>query len=288
MKYLLLLTLILLAVSCEENVPSWDELDAQERQNIRNRSSAKCKTDSEANIKKHLNNAREKMLGMARKQYWKIEFGENVANSSKETSYIYVWKRVGETVYFIHRDKSENISFIKMTADFNEKMLRDMLERNCEEDSADNIVVSTGASAASIFIKDRSFASPPDYYKLDTTFKTESRYPVFFVRYLYEQKKKKLKESGSSTVTETKTYIAKITATDDDFEDLPASYTGYTDPEFCIPDFTADPEAEDVGQIDLNYSQTQGLALNCVDSVAGPVNPVPVEMDMNFVPSNEL
>lgn len=287
MKYLFLLSLLFTVVSCEEEVPAWDKLDAQERANIRSRNSQKCLTNAESGIKQHAKNAREKMLGMERKHYWNLETGLST-DSTKDKSNIYVWKRTGEAVYFVYRDEKEKVIFIKMTASFNERMLRDLMEKNCTEDSADNVVVTTSSSAASILIKDRSFSSHPKYYKLDTTFKTESKYPIFFLKYLFEQKKKELKESGSSTVVKTETIVGKVESSGNDYNELPSTYDpGFSDPEFCIPKFTVD--ADNTGEIDLVISQTEGIELNCTDSVAGPANPDAATFpDMNFVPTNEL
>lgn len=271
-------------VSCEENVESWDTLTDEEQNNIRNRSSSKCKSQMASEVATYKKDTRVKLLEMNRRRYWKIETSKK--DSDKVLSYIYVWKRVGESIYFLHKkDGDDRHTFIKMTVDFNEKMINDLLETHCEDQKTDELLVSLGSKSSSILITDKPYSSPPDYYRLDTTYKTDIKYPVFFAKYLYEQKKKKLKESGSNTVTSTETFTAKVTATDDD-ADLPASYSSYSNAEFCVVNFRTDNETDETNEIDVTYDN--GFDFVCTTSASGPTNPVPAETDMNFVPSTEL
>lgn len=276
MKRILGLAFLLLATACEENVQSLKTLSDDEQDYIRNLSAAKCKTQSQPSFDKLKENSTDKMLELQEGDYWKIDKVGGTP-STTETTYIYVWKRNIDKIYLLIQEgtSSKRYSFLKLTTAFNEEVIQDLIEKKCLKTS--DFVVTNSTSTLTLKRKDVSEPEPPDYFKSDYTHNLSSSYPAIVMNFLYSQSKKKLKESGSSTVVSTTSYTSKVVKTGEDFE-LEDSYTDYGSANFCLMNYTIDGTTKK-----FNYPYT----MTCTTSTAGPTNPG-ADATLNFTPTTEL
>lgn len=281
MKLIWLAGLLLLASACEENVQSLNTLTDAEQDYIRGLSTAKCRNESQSSFDKMGDTSTEKILNLQRGDYWKID-RTGGSPSTTETTYIYVWNLVGNKLFLLIQEGTspKRYSFLKLTKEFNEEVINAMIDHKCTKSTT--VTFSQSSSTFSIKRKDITENEPPDYYKSDYTHSFSTAYPAIFMNYLVTQSKKKLKESGSSTVTSTTTYTGKVATTGEDFE-LEDFYTAYTNASFCIMDYT---------NVTDTYGTRKALAfpftMSCSTNAATPPTNSGGDATLNFTPTTEL
>jgi hypothetical protein len=260
--------------SCEENVPSYDDLSSDEQDYIRTIAESKCRSDLELSIANFKENSNEQLASYERGQYWKLELSKGTTVQS--TDYIYVWKVTGTDVYFLLQKTSGTgyeYKFYKMNQTYNSDMIDDLVDKKCTK------TYSMGISESSISITFSNLLSsePPTSYKSDLTYTAGSSTPAFFGLYNFSQAKKKLDDDGDVVSTENFTYKVTYGGNDADLADL---YTDYTNAKYCLIDY-ADGSS---GTKDLTFPYTDN---SCTTSVSGPVNPG-TDLTLDFTPTTEL
>ena len=260
--------------SCEENVPSYDDLSSDEQDYIRTIAETKCRSESEAPIANFKENSNEQLASYVRGQYWKLELSKG--STVQSTDYIYVWKVDGVNVYFLLQKTSGtgyDYKFYKMNQIYNSDMLDDFVDKKCTKTYS----MTIAESSISVTFSDIQSSEPPTSYKSDFTYTASSSTPVFFGLYNFSQAKKKLDEDGDVVSTENYTYKATYGGSDADLADL---YTDYTNAKYCLIDYA---NGSPSGTKDLVFPYTDN---SCTTAIAGPTNPGS-DTDLNF-PASEL
>jgi hypothetical protein len=260
--------------SCEENIPSYDDLSSDEQDYIRTIAESKCRTESEAPITNFKENSDEQLASYVRGQYWKLELSKG--STVQSTDYIYVWKVDGTNVYFLLQKTSGTgyeYKFYKMNQTYNDDMIDDLVDKKCTKTYSTTI----SESSISITFSDIQSSEPPTSYKSDFTYTASSSTPVFFGLYNFSQAKKKLDDDGDVVSTDNYTYKATYGGSDADLADL---YTDYTNAKYCLIDYI---DGSTPGTKDLTFPYTDN---SCTTSTLGPTNPGS-DTNLNF-PASEL
>lgn len=263
-----------MVTSCQESIPSYNDLSASEQDYIRTFSINRCKSEGASNISKFKTASNSAFGDYYRTQYWKIELTKD--STVQSTDYLYVWKVDGTTVYFLKQSAvgtGQEYKFYKVTQDFNSAMIDDLLQKRCEKTYS----ITNSSSSAAVTFTDLTSTEPPDSFKSNYSYSITSGTPLFFMNYNYTQLKKKLDTSGN--VTSSTNYAYKITY-GGTTTGLESSYTSYSNAKFCIFDYT-EPDATSK---DFVFPYTDN---NCSTNSTGPTNPG-TDATMNFDPTQEL
>jgi hypothetical protein len=260
--------------SCEQNIPSYDDLSSDEQDYIRTIAESKCRSDLELSIANFKENSNEQMASYVRGQYWKLELSKGTTVQS--TDYIYVWEVDGVNVYFLLQETSRNgyeYKFYKMNQEYNSDMIDDLVDKKCTKTYS----MTISDSQIAITFTDKQSYEPPTSYKSDLTYTASSSTPVFFGLYNFSQAKKKLDDDGDVVSTENYTYKATYVGNDAKLNPL---YTDYENEKYCLIDYA---NGSTPGTKDLTFPYTDN---SCTTEIAGPTNPG-TDTDLNF-PASEL
>ena len=238
MKFILLLSLVLLFSSCEENIESYDTLNAQEQAYIRSQARIKCEAETSADILDIIETSNSHLIQLLRLNTWDLVYkkDDNVIATSK----IYVWKVSGSTVYFLvsfTEGGSTSNKFVKFTSAINTEMFQDLRTKKCAKTLTLSVSPSllTGTTEEGPITIDSA-----SYYKLKTTNSFENPFPAFF-GFIYKKRVKKIYNDETNAVTSTETHdyvvdrVADVTTLDTNFE----SDTLYPNRKYCVVNYTA-------------------------------------------------
>ena len=273
-KIISIFLMLLLGVSCvEEEIPSYDDLTQDERDEIDQRSAQKCLDESESDFIQLKTDSNSNLSDFTRGDYWKLEYTNGTTSYS---NYIYVWKVTASAIYFLYQQTIESTTyhkFIKMTSALNGEMIDDLRVQKCNV--SDPLSVSHSSSSISISYKDVETSEGSTDYKTTTSYSTKSNFPAFFLSLIKEISKKKLNSDGAVTSTETFSY--KMTYVGDDEDVLESSYASYSNMSYCVHNYN--PTV--VKSFDFPFE------LNCENDGTTDANPG-ADASLNFVPSTEL
>lgn len=273
-KYFSILILLISLCACEEQVPSYDTLTPDEQTYINQRSEMLCRSNEEAAFSSFITTSNDEMSNFTRGKYWKVELTKNSGGSTvQSTDYIYVWKVDGTTVYFLYQQKDGSgfdYFFYKITQDFNNDMIRDLLDKKCTKTYS----LTTSSSLITLTRNNIASSEPPTNFSSNYTYKTKSVLPAFFNLYNFIQLKKTLNSSNVVTSSETWTYTISYVGVKND---LPTSFTSY-DANYCLFNYDDDGVEKD---LTFPYTDT------CVTAITGPTNPG-LDGTLNFNPAIEL
>ena len=273
-KIISIFLLLFLGVACvEEEIPSYDDLTQDERDEIDQRSAQKCLDESESDFLEFKTDSNSNLADFNRGDYWKLEYTNGTTSYS---NYIYVWKVTASAIYFLYQQTIESTTyhkFIKMTSALNGEMIDDLRIQKCNV--SDPLSVSQSTSSVSVSYKDVETTEGSTDYKTTTSYSSKSTYPAFFLSLIKEISKKKLNSDGAVTSTETFSY--KMTYVGDDEDVLESSYASYSNMSYCVHNYN--PTV--VKSFDFPFE------LNCETDGTTDANPG-ADASLNFVPSTEL
>lgn len=238
MKLILLLAFTLLISSCEENIESYDDLNAAEQLYIRTQARAKCMAETQEDFLDIIDTSNTQLLQLSRLDTWDLVYKKN--DAVIETSKIYVWKISGSTVYFLIsfvEGGSTSNKFVKITSTINSEMFQDLRTKKCDKD----LTLSTSPSLLTGTIEEGPITINADsYYKVKSTHSFVNTFPDFF-GFINKKRVKKIYNDDTDAVTSTDTYdfiitrVTDVTSLDTNF----ASDTLYPNKEYCVVDYTA-------------------------------------------------
>jgi hypothetical protein len=274
MKIISIFILLIFGVACvQEEIPSYDDLSQDERDEIDQRSAQKCLDESASDFSEFKTDSNSNLADFTRGDYWKLEYSNGTTTYN---NYVYVWKVTASAIYFLYQQTIESTTyhkFIKMTSTFNGEMIDDLRVQKCNV--SDPLSVSESASSISVSFQDVETTEGSTDYKTTTTYSTNSNYPAFFASLNKEISKKKLNDDGDVTSTEKFSY--KISYVGDDEDVLESSYANYSNMSYCVHNYN--PTA--LKSFDFPFE------LNCENDGVTNANPS-TDATLDFVPSTEL
>lgn len=254
MKLLLAACLFFLVSACQENVPSYNDLTANEQGYIRDLAGNNCRSDCLSDFTDIKATSNVQLAKFERGYYWKIEIpGTTVLD------YLYVWKVTGTTVFFLYQQKTgttTNHYFIKMTPTFNGEMVDDFRIQKCASKIP---AITQSSSSFSIKFTDVMSTEGSTKYRTDTTYSGLDTTPAFFS--LWSQKIFKEKLDSNSNVTSSENLAYKITYVADN-ADLLDTYSSYTNIKYCVYKYTNATPKTFIYPFELNCVETSATDPN--------------------------
>lgn len=280
MKYtsLVLMSALLLSVSCETVKEAGNTLTDDERAYLAQQALIKCRADTDKTIEDFQADSAAAIMDFERDNAWKYEYKKD--STVVDTTSVSVWKVSSPNLYLrlnITEDGTTYNKFIKIRVDDNSQMLKTLQTMKCETiTTVKSRTVSFGSTTATTTIEDlRINGDEADtFVDASTVYHFNTSLPAYYGFLDRVKTKKTLDEDGKVTKTETFTYaVTKNTnpsAQNDDF-------TTYSNKKYCMVTIktVASPNV-----FDFPY------ALTCVDDPA-----VGVDIDgggADFVPNTEL
>lgn len=229
-KFLSLILILLSLVSCEEEIASYDNLNAAERLAIQTRSRDKCLTDSLSGFTNFKTTSNIEMAKFVRTDFWKLTIpGTTTAD------YLYVWKVSGSTVYFLYQQKQGTTTyhqFIKMTPTFNGEMSDDLRIQKCATKTP---AITQSSTTFTIKYLDALSTEGSTKYRTDTTYSGVDDHPTFFGLFAQKLFKEKLNTDGAVVSSEDLTYSVAYQGRS---TQLFNTFSEYSDKKYCVYKYT--------------------------------------------------
>ena len=282
---IILLSLLLFCSSCRKEVAGWDKLSADEQDYLRTRSRTTCLSNSAANFNTFKESSNNNFDSFSESKTWKIETKqkEGTTETLVDTSYLSVWKKDTEALYFIwtnNKTSPASIKFIKVIDTQNEEMISDLLWKKCA--LRDSYVITDSGSKLDVTLvgqKTNQTASAYDLVGYDFVL----NYNLLAFLGSFQEKKIVKSYKNDGTLTKTVSYTTTLSTTSDAV--LKESYTEYTNSQFCMNESDS-PTLPNLER-EFRFPFTSNTSLKCVSEASSTV-----DYDRNgtadFRPSAEL
>lgn len=214
MKIVLGLTILLLVASCtQEEVPSYDDLTADEQTAIQNASHDKCVAEVAAIYNQFITSSNGIYTSSAYNREDGFEFLLKNGTATEQTIQIKVWKQTPTEIFFyISDDKASGDYFLRWQKTDNEQMINDLKDAHCLRP----VIYTSTISSSTLTMKyEYTLAKAPDHEDYVDTYTMPFSQPAFFANYKIGRTRKLLNDSD--VVQTTTTYTSTLTAKTYDF-----------------------------------------------------------------------
>jgi hypothetical protein len=227
------LSLILLSmISCkEEEIQSFNDLDAAEQAAIQSMGQTQCHSKVASTYNQFKTSSNAIFTSGSYNREDGFEYVLKSGTTTERTIQIKVWKQTASEIFFyISDDKASGDYFLRWQKTDNEQMITDLKDAQCLRPA----IYTSTLSGSSLTMKyEYTLSKAPDHEDYVDTYTMPFSQPAFFANYKIGRVKKLVNDSD--VVQTTTTYTSTLTAKTYDFgnNDNPEDNTQYNQL-FCV------------------------------------------------------
>jgi hypothetical protein len=276
LKRLLLFSLTVLTLGCNESRNVWNELSQAEKDELQRRYAEKCNTDKAPTFAtwKRESNLAFTSGDYARNKMLKAEFK---ATGTTYTSKLQVWRQTPNDLYFLvfNEDSGTSLYFLRINRAQNEAIINDLQQDHCKQYYDPTNVGSSGPFSATLKFERPAAGGKKTEYT--DAYSMSFSFPAYFLSYHLSRTEKLLRTDGTTESTKSWTSARLTWVTDADAGTLDPNPGTYAGANFCtvaqtLPseDPQVDPARYTLRKIVLDRdTDSRGFRLNCQATLPG-------------------